>query len=193
MWFGDGFVVASEKATRAGVPAVGVRDAKPEVRSSPAKSFMCTSSAEVLGAAATISESPSDRPQFLAFIRLKPDLVKSISANLLEPSHPSIFELSTMPPKRAIGGTGVGRPAPQRGGYARQVINELTSPENRSVVTSLAFFAVRYTEAVCAVKSERFSTGKRTVHTVARANGMAGRSGVPTQQLERDITAAVSI
>ena len=47
-----------------------------------------------------------------------------------------------MPPKRAIGGTGVGRPQQQRGGYARTVINELTSAENRSVVTSVAFFAV---------------------------------------------------
>lgn len=48
-----------------------------------------------------------------------------------------------MPPKRAIGGTAVGRPAQQREGYARQVINELTSTENRSVVTAVAFFAVR--------------------------------------------------
>ncbi|TKA49582.1 hypothetical protein B0A54_00249 [Friedmanniomyces endolithicus] len=45
-----------------------------------------------------------------------------------------------MPPKRQIGGTAVGRPA-QRGGYARQVIGELSSPENRSVVISVAFFA----------------------------------------------------
>lgn len=50
---------------------------------------------------------------------------------------------SVMPPK-TIRGTAVGRPAPQRGGYARQVVNELTSPENRSVVTSLAFFAVSH-------------------------------------------------
>ena len=46
-----------------------------------------------------------------------------------------------MPPKRAIGGTGVGRPQQPRG-HARQVLNELTSPDNRSVVTSIAFFAV---------------------------------------------------
>ncbi|KAK3112108.1 hypothetical protein LTR53_011948 [Teratosphaeriaceae sp. CCFEE 6253] len=45
-----------------------------------------------------------------------------------------------MPPKRQIGGTAIGRPAP-REGYARRVIAELTSPENRSVVTSIAFFA----------------------------------------------------
>lgn len=45
-----------------------------------------------------------------------------------------------MPPKQ-IRGNAVGRPQ-QRGGYARQVIDELTSPENRSVVTAVGFFAV---------------------------------------------------
>lgn len=45
-----------------------------------------------------------------------------------------------MPPKRgAIGG--VGRPAQQKG-YARYLVGEVTNPENRSVVTSIAFFAV---------------------------------------------------
>ena len=49
-----------------------------------------------------------------------------------------------MPPKRgAIGGTGVGRPAQQKG-YARYLVGEVTNPENRSVVTSIAFFAVSY-------------------------------------------------
>ncbi|KXL45729.1 hypothetical protein M433DRAFT_149526 [Acidomyces richmondensis BFW] len=43
-----------------------------------------------------------------------------------------------MPPKGAIR---AGRPAPQRGGYARQVLNELRSPENRSLVTAVTFFA----------------------------------------------------
>ena len=47
-----------------------------------------------------------------------------------------------MPPKGAIKGTAVGRPQ-QRGGYAAQVYNELMSAENRSVVTSVAFFVVR--------------------------------------------------
>jgi hypothetical protein len=49
-----------------------------------------------------------------------------------------------MPPKRQqIGGTGVGRPVQsQRGGYARQVFAEITSPENRSVVTAVGFFTV---------------------------------------------------
>lgn len=47
-----------------------------------------------------------------------------------------------MPPKgrgTAIGGP---RPAP-RGGFARDTYNWVTSADNRSVVTSLAFFAVR--------------------------------------------------
>jgi len=48
-----------------------------------------------------------------------------------------------MPPKGgAPRGTALGRPVPQKGGYASQVYNGLTDPENRSVVTSLAFFAV---------------------------------------------------
>lgn len=47
-----------------------------------------------------------------------------------------------MPPKGAIRGTGVGRPAQQKGGYARQIIDEVTSQENRSVVTAVTFFAV---------------------------------------------------
>ncbi|PPJ58070.1 hypothetical protein CBER1_03881 [Cercospora berteroae] len=45
-----------------------------------------------------------------------------------------------MPPKgrgNAIGGP---RPAP-RGGFARETYNWVTSADNRSVVTSLAFFA----------------------------------------------------
>ncbi|EMC92659.1 hypothetical protein BAUCODRAFT_37563 [Baudoinia panamericana UAMH 10762] len=46
-----------------------------------------------------------------------------------------------MPPKAAIRGTAVGRPAQQRGNYASQIFNELTSPENRSVVTAVTFFA----------------------------------------------------
>ncbi|RMZ13112.1 hypothetical protein D0860_02677 [Hortaea werneckii] len=46
-----------------------------------------------------------------------------------------------MPPKGAIRGTGVGRPAQQKGGYARQIIDEVTSQENRSVVTAVTFFA----------------------------------------------------
>ena len=44
-----------------------------------------------------------------------------------------------MPPKRQIGGgAAVGRPQPQ--GYARTALNELTSAENRTVVTAVAFF-----------------------------------------------------
>ena len=53
---------------------------------------------------------------------------------------PSHHNTHSMPPKGAIRGTGVGRPVQQ--GYARQVINEVTSPENRSVVTAVTFFAV---------------------------------------------------
>lgn len=46
-----------------------------------------------------------------------------------------------MPPKQQqIRGTAVGRPA--RSGYARETLNALTSPENRSVVTSIGFFVV---------------------------------------------------
>ncbi|KAH9834351.1 Mitochondrial import receptor subunit Tom6, fungal [Teratosphaeria destructans] len=45
-----------------------------------------------------------------------------------------------MPPKGAIRGGPLGRPQP-KGGYARQVYEGLTSPENRTVVTSIAFFA----------------------------------------------------
>lgn len=52
-----------------------------------------------------------------------------------------------MPPKGAIRGNAVGRPAEQRGGYARTVLNGLTNPENRSVVTSVAFFAVSIEKA----------------------------------------------
>lgn len=50
-----------------------------------------------------------------------------------------------MPPK-AIRGTAVGRPA-QKGGYASQIYNEVTSQENRTVVTSVAFFVVCTTDA----------------------------------------------
>lgn len=46
-----------------------------------------------------------------------------------------------MPPKQQqLRGTAVGRPA--RAGYARETFNALASPENRSVVTSITFFAV---------------------------------------------------
>jgi hypothetical protein len=47
-----------------------------------------------------------------------------------------------MPPKGAGRNTAVGRPLPPQKGYAQQIYQEITSPENRSVVTSLAFFAV---------------------------------------------------
>lgn len=47
-----------------------------------------------------------------------------------------------MPPKGAIRGQGVGRPAPSNQGYMRSAYEEITNPENRSVVTSVAFFAV---------------------------------------------------
>lgn len=53
-----------------------------------------------------------------------------------------------MPPKGAIRGTAVGRPAPAKGGYVGQVINELTSAENRSVVISVGFFAVCHAHAI---------------------------------------------
>lgn len=46
-----------------------------------------------------------------------------------------------MPPKGQIRGTALGRPA-QPKGYARNFLNEVTKQENRSVVTSVAFFAV---------------------------------------------------
>ncbi|KAF2723153.1 putative TOM core complex subunit Tom6 [Polychaeton citri CBS 116435] len=44
-----------------------------------------------------------------------------------------------MPPKGR--GIALGGSQPARSGYARNVINELTSPENRSVVTAITFFA----------------------------------------------------
>lgn len=47
---------------------------------------------------------------------------------------------TTMPPKR-VAGTGLGRPQQQQG-YAKYIMSEVTNPENRSVVTSVAFFAV---------------------------------------------------
>ncbi|KAI5360846.1 Putative mitochondrial import receptor subunit Tom6 [Septoria linicola] len=47
-----------------------------------------------------------------------------------------------MPPKGAARGTAIGGPRqPQRGGFARETYNWVTSSDNRSVVTSLAFFA----------------------------------------------------
>lgn len=56
-----------------------------------------------------------------------------------QPKH--LHEPSEMPPKRQLPGTSVGRPQ-QANGYARNLINELTSAENRTVVTSVVFFAV---------------------------------------------------
>lgn len=49
-----------------------------------------------------------------------------------------------MPPKGRLAGPPAMRSAP-RDNYARTVINELTSPENRTVVTAIGFFAVRLT------------------------------------------------
>lgn len=49
-------------------------------------------------------------------------------------------QATNMPPKR-VTGTGLGRPQQQKG-YAKYIMSEVTNPENRSVVTSIAFFAV---------------------------------------------------
>jgi hypothetical protein len=46
-----------------------------------------------------------------------------------------------MPPKGAIRGVGVGRPQ-AKGNFAKDTYSWVTNPENRSVVTSLAFFVV---------------------------------------------------
>ncbi|EMF16174.1 uncharacterized protein SEPMUDRAFT_38233 [Sphaerulina musiva SO2202] len=47
-----------------------------------------------------------------------------------------------MPPKGQQRGTALGGPRqPPRGGFARETYKWFTSSENRSVVTSLAFFA----------------------------------------------------
>ena len=83
-----------------------------------------------------------------------PGIPQKCPLRILEDSHPQILPCvfsarnnsailsaaKIMPPKQ-IRGNAVGRPQ-QRGGYARQVIDELTSPENRSVVTAVGFFAV---------------------------------------------------
>lgn len=68
--------------------------------------------------------------------------------------HPSIHEHQppspipqihiTMPPKRQQLGTSLGSSrGPSRKGFAKDTYAALTSPDNRSVVTSIAFFAVR--------------------------------------------------
>jgi hypothetical protein len=48
-----------------------------------------------------------------------------------------------MPPKGPARVGGAGRPA-QNNSYVRNAINELSSPENRSVVVAVSFFAVSY-------------------------------------------------
>jgi len=50
-----------------------------------------------------------------------------------------------MPPKARIGGS-TGRPA-QRG-YMQNVFEQLSSPDNRSVVISVSFFAVGGTQSL---------------------------------------------
>lgn len=47
-----------------------------------------------------------------------------------------------MPPKGVPARAGLGRPAQQNNSYVRNAINELSSPENRSVVVAVSFFAV---------------------------------------------------
>jgi hypothetical protein len=50
---------------------------------------------------------------------------------------------SNMPPKgQAPARVGGGRPAQSNTSYVRNAINELSSPENRSVVVAVSFFAV---------------------------------------------------
>ena len=49
-----------------------------------------------------------------------------------------------MPPKGPARVGGAGRPA-QNNSYVRNAINELSSPENRSVVVAVSFFAVSIT------------------------------------------------
>ena len=46
-----------------------------------------------------------------------------------------------MPPKGVPARAGLGRPAQQNNSYVRNAINELSSPENRSVVVAVSFFA----------------------------------------------------
>lgn len=48
-----------------------------------------------------------------------------------------------MPPK-GVARAGLGRPA-QSNSYVRSTINEITNPENRSVVIAVSFFAVSIT------------------------------------------------
>jgi hypothetical protein len=51
-----------------------------------------------------------------------------------------------MPPKgQAPARVGGGRPAQSNTSYVRNAINELSSPENRSVVVAVSFFAVSNT------------------------------------------------
>jgi hypothetical protein len=45
-----------------------------------------------------------------------------------------------MPPKGVPARAGLGRPAQQNNSYVRHAINELSSPENRSVVVAVSFF-----------------------------------------------------
>jgi hypothetical protein len=47
-----------------------------------------------------------------------------------------------MPPKGPARVGGPGRPAQSTTSYVRNAINELSSPENRSVVVAVSFFAV---------------------------------------------------
>jgi hypothetical protein len=47
-----------------------------------------------------------------------------------------------MPPKGVPARAGLGRPAQSNNSYVRNAINELSSPENRSVVVAVSFFAV---------------------------------------------------
>jgi hypothetical protein len=49
-----------------------------------------------------------------------------------------------MPPKGPAR-AGLGRPAQSNTSYVRNAINELSSPENRSVVVAVSFFAVSNT------------------------------------------------
>jgi hypothetical protein len=64
-------------------------------------------------------------------------------ASTILPAYHHQSTQSRMPPKGAIRGTAIGRPAPAKGGVARQVYEGITNPENRSLVTAITFFAVR--------------------------------------------------
>ena len=54
-----------------------------------------------------------------------------------------------MPPKGPARVGGPGRPAQGSTSYVRNAINELSSPENRSVVVAVSFFAVSTSPLRC--------------------------------------------